>query len=370
MTPLHVQNYLRTSGTLEALARDYAVRHTRHGAYPNLVLLKYDQINSPMDNPLVQECRGIVLDQSDDWRVAARAFDKFFNYGKPNAAPIDWATAHVQEKVDGSLIVFYHYGGQWQTATTGTPDASGPVHNGTVRFADLVWETAQNQHLKLRSPEHTYLFELTGPLNRVVVAHGEARLTLLGIRHTQRGAWVPQDELGAYYAGDVAVVREFAFDSFEAILESFAHLDPLAQEGYVVVDGAGNRVKLKHPRYVALHLLKSQANPRAYVEVLRAGETPELLAYFPELQPDFAPIRDAYNALADALDGDYARIKESADQKAFAQEAAQSRCSAALFAIRAGHCQNAREFLGTRAHLSLVLRLLEIKEELDKARGE
>ena len=91
--------------------------------YPNLVLFKYDQVNSPMDNPVVQECRGIILDEADDWRVIARPFTKFYNYGEPNAASIDWTTARVQEKVDGSLCAFYHYKGDWHVATTGTPDA-------------------------------------------------------------------------------------------------------------------------------------------------------------------------------------------------------------------------------------------------------
>ena len=33
----------------------------------------------------------------------------------------------MQEKLDGSLCVAYYYQGDWHVATTGTPDAGGPV---------------------------------------------------------------------------------------------------------------------------------------------------------------------------------------------------------------------------------------------------
>ena len=156
---------------------------------PELVLFKYDQINSPMENPIVQECRGIILDEADDWRVIARPFTKFYNYGEPNAAPIDWTTARVQEKVDGSLCAFYHYKGDWHVATTGTPDAGGRVHNGERLFRDLIWETAQKHELRMLSPAHTYLFELTSPYNRVVVPHTNRvlRCSASGTRKRARG---------------------------------------------------------------------------------------------------------------------------------------------------------------------------------------
>ena len=121
MEQLAVQEFLRTGGTLDALAAQHAIKAVRHPAFPSLVLLKYNQIASDMSVPLVQECRGIILDEADGWRVVSRAYGKFFNYGEPGAAEIDWATARVQEKVDGSLCTVYEYAGNWHVATTGSP---------------------------------------------------------------------------------------------------------------------------------------------------------------------------------------------------------------------------------------------------------
>lgn len=359
---LTIQRYLRAEGTLDTLARDYAVKSVRHDAHPHLVLLKYDQIASPMEEPLVRECRGIVVDEADDWRVVGRGFDKFFNYGEPNAAEIDWSTARVQEKVDGTLCLFYHYK-TWHVATTGFPDARGRANLLPMTFGELIWQTADEARIRLLSPEHSYLFELTSPHTRVVVQHSETRLTLLAIRHTPTGCWVPLSEAAGLLTGNVDVVREYPLNSFAAIQETFASLDPLAQEGYVVVDGDGNRVKVKHPRYVAIHHLMDSSGPRRYVEMLRSGETPELLTYFPELESELAPVRTAYEALQAEIDADYARLKEIDTQKEFALEALKTRCSAALFAIRAGQCASATEYLARRAQLPYVLRLLGVKEE-------
>src|SRR5579859_5396432 len=280
MTILHVQRALRGAETLDSLALNMAIKSARHAAYPNLVLLKYDQINSPMDHPIVQECRGLILDEADDWNVVARPYDKFFNYGEPGAANIDWNTAHVQEKVDGTLCVFYHYRG-WHVATTGFPDARGRANDLPMTFHDLIWQVAHEVGLEFRSPAHAYLFELTGPHNRVVVTHDRNRLTLLGIRHNRTGNWISLEDREQYLAGDYPIVREFPLASYMEVIATFATFSPLQQEGYVLVDGEGRRVKVKHPGYVAIHLLKASATPKRYVEVLRLGETWELLAYFP-----------------------------------------------------------------------------------------
>jgi hypothetical protein len=361
--PLLIQQYLRGHGTLETLATEYAIKHARHATHTNLVLLKYDQINSPMAELIVRECRGLILDESDHWRIVARPYEKFFNYGEPNAADIDWSTSCVQEKVDGTLCVFYHYAGHWHVATTGLPDARGRANTLPMTFHELIWQAAEASGLRLLSPEHTYLCELTSPHTRVVVAHLETRLTLLGIRHTETGAWASLADRDVYIEGRISAVREYGLGSFAELLATFASLNPLQQEGYVVVDGRGHRVKVKHPAYVSIHLLKEDATPKRYVEVLRGGEAWELLSYFPELAVTFDPIRGAYEALIAVIDADYARLRDIPTQKDFAAEALSTRCSAALFALRAGKCASAREFLATQAQLPFVLRLLGIKEE-------
>lgn len=48
-------------------------------------------------------------------------YKKFFNFGEDCAATIDWNTAKVQEKIDGSLISLYWYDDSWHISSTGCP---------------------------------------------------------------------------------------------------------------------------------------------------------------------------------------------------------------------------------------------------------
>lgn len=340
------QDFLRHQGTLADLEEIGNIRAKRHGDFPNLVQLKYNQIASPMGHALVRQCRGIILDEADDWRVVARPFDKFFNYGEPHAAAIDWGTARVQEKVDGSLCILYWYRDAWRVATSGAPDAGGDVNGQALRFRDLFWETWSA--LDYREPEDTgvtFLFELCSRRNRVIVRHDVASLTLLGLRIADSaGTELPLEAAGHY---GWRRVRSFPLQSMADVEASFESMSPLEQEGYVIVDAAFNRIKVKHPGYVAIHHIKDGFGPRAILEAVRQGETPEILASFPEWQASFAGIESAYSTLAAELDADYARLASIETQKAFALEALKTRCSAALFQRRAGRIADVREHLAT-----------------------
>ena len=130
---LAIQKYFRELAdqdnalTLKKLKVTYGINSKNHPEFKNLIHLKYTQSVSPMQEAIVQDCRGIILDTKDDWNVVSMAFSKFFNHGETKAATIDWTTATVQDKADGTLCVLYAYADGWHIATTGTPDAGGRI---------------------------------------------------------------------------------------------------------------------------------------------------------------------------------------------------------------------------------------------------
>lgn len=362
---LEVQKFL-AENTLEDLLTRYSVKHRRHAKHPNLVLLKYDQIASPMAEPLVRECRGLILDEANSWAVVGRAFDKFFNHGEVHAAPIDWSTARVQEKVDGSLCMLYHYAGEWHVATTGTPDASGPVNLSGHTFANLFWKAFHAKGLPLPDEEAVLIFELTSPFNRVVVRHAEPSLTLLAARSRAMG-WT---ELPVrHFEDSYPVVREHPLPSLADVMDTFRTLDPLQQEGYVIVDAAFNRIKAKHPGYVAIHHMKGNGTgptDKRLLEVIRAGESAELLAHFPEWGEAHGRVNSAYESLAEELAGQYAEWCGIPIQKDFALKACTSRCSGALFAVRSGKAPSIRAFLASM-RVEALMQVLGLKEAQEEA---
>lgn len=97
---LELQKYLQTKSP-EDLTKELFIDVKPHKEYPNLLLFKYSQIDSPMSNPIVQECRGIILDKDNNWNIVSYPYKKFFNAEEPNASVINWETANVYEKLDG-----------------------------------------------------------------------------------------------------------------------------------------------------------------------------------------------------------------------------------------------------------------------------
>jgi hypothetical protein len=365
-----VQTFLRSGGTLADLAGKYAIKATRHRSLPHLVSLKYNQIDSPFGEQIVRECRGIVLDESNGWACVARGFDKFFNHGEGHAAEIDWSTARVQEKVDGSLCTLYRYGDELHVATTGTPDGAGMVGHTGVRFSDLFWSALAEvgaEHV-LDLDGWALLFELTAPENRVVVPHAKRGVTLLAARHWSGGEMPPVEAAGRFFAAGCAppVVREFPLQGFDAIAETFASLPPLHNEGYVVVDGAFRRVKVKHPGYVAIHHAKDGLTPRAFVQIALSGEASEVVAAFPDLQADLDAVREKVDALCARAEADFAAHRHIETQKEFALAIRHLPHSGALFQLRAGRVRTAREFFAT-AHVDAVMRLIGMKAANDDA---
>lgn len=347
-----LQKWLLGGGSIEELNRFKGINAKRHQEFPHIILFKYDQIGAPEGDPLVNECRGVILDESDNWRVVSRAFDRFYNYGSVHCQEIDWTTARVQEKLDGSLAVMYYYEGEWRVATSGTPDASGNINGGSKTFKDYFWEAYGDREL----PDHTapiqscLVFELTGPLNRVVVPHNEVKLTLLTVRNvddTNMSEW-PRwavDHVGYQLGFDV--VKEFPLQSIDDISKTFETMNPLHQEGYVVVDGNFNRVKVKHPGYVALHHAKDGMGPKAFLEVARKGETSEVAIAFPEfggqIEKAAGAIRGLEDCILEAWDSLGHRGLQDAPQKDFAIGVMtyHKEYSAALFAIRSKKTPNA-----------------------------
>ncbi len=334
-----IQEFLRNGGTLEQLKERYSLNIKQHGTYPQLWQVKYDQISSPMHEPLVKECRGIIVDSNDDWACVARPFDKFWNLGDFYADKVDWANARMTEKLDGSLIVMYHYAGKWHVATSGTPDASGPVYGYPMDFKELFWKTFEGMGLKLDDlydhfdTNYTFMFELMTPYNRIVVPHKECTVKLIGIRNRNNGK-----ELAPMFGPPKwPCVEAIPVTSDALVIETFTRMSALSQEGWVVVDQNFNRVKVKHPQYIVLHHMRGNGtpSPKRALEVLLAGEHEEVLTYWPEWKPLFGTVGSRLGCLIAELKDKYAAIEGLQIQKDFALEAQKTRCSGALFMLRA-----------------------------------
>lgn len=333
MNKLLIQQELRTGRPLHELVARYNLLVKRHERYNNLVHFKYDQLESPMREQLVQQCRGIILDEDENWRCVSRPFDKFFNMGDPNAATFDWKFARIHEKLDGSLMVLYNYRGIWHVASSGTPDASGEVNGFGFTFKELFWRVWNERKYQLPLLAHiTFMFELMTPYNEVIVRHPENRLVLIGARQRDTGLYEP---LHRFDGWGWEVNKMLSWQSLADLMKF--NFDPMKMEGYVVSDAEGNMVKLKHPGYVIAHQLKGSFSPRMVIEAVRSGDFAEIVATFPEWRDDFMVVKNTYDKLANRITGVWLATKDTPVKKDFALKVKALPFSGVLFGLYDKH---------------------------------
>jgi hypothetical protein len=337
---LAIQQELEKIG-LEQVIAQYSLKASRSAKYPGLVHLSYT-FDSPMNVPAVQQCRGLII-REDDFTIVAYPYNKFFNLHEGNAAPIDWKTACVQEKLDGSLIILWHYQGAWHVSTSGSIDASGEVNDFGFTFEELFWKTWVDLDYDLEDvfTDFTYMFELMTPYNQIVVKHPKSRIVLHGARSLK--ADMKEFDPEFFTTADAGLgynwvrAETYPLHTVEEVLAAADKVNPKFGEGFVVSDKDFNRIKIKSPAYVALHHIKDKSTSRKYLlDVALAGEAAEMAAYFPEIAPMLMDLALKVDICLTSAEYIYEKYNPLESQKEFALEAVKHPFSALLFGRRNG----------------------------------
>lgn len=329
---LKVQEYLKTN-TLAQLTEELGIKAKVYEE-DNLVLLDYDQINSPKMHPIVIECRSLIL-TLDTFDVVSRKFDRFFNLGE---APelyedFDFENAVVMEKADGSLIGIYHnpHTSRWEISTRGMAKAEGEHMAGGV-FRDKVLAAAgfvdegefQLYAFEKFSKTNTYVFEYCSPENRIVTKYDEPHLVLTAIRD------IYGEEANAYtlnWCGiclrDLRVRSVKTYDAKKPEeLRELANALPNLEEGFVVwCETTGRRMKVKSSTYLVAHKLRGndpKPTRKNMMSLVLEGEVDEFLAYFPEWQEQVDAAQQEVNAFCDVMLIAYTQNMHIENQKEFA----------------------------------------------------
>lgn len=342
MPTLLVQEYLRSGKTLADLEAEFGIEHRLHKEFPNLAQLKYNMIDSPMAEKIVQECRGLILDAANNWEVVSFPYTKFFNYGEGLAHPINWTTdgatlspdLRVLEKIDGSLMCLYWYNGSWRVSSSGLPDANGTVELLSITFSELFWQTwAELGYTLPDDKNYTYMFELCTRFNKVVIYHPVSRIVLHGVRDiTTHQEYLPQDVASKY---GWECVKFYDFSSMDEVLAMAETLEAMKQEGFVVLDAATfNRIKLKTPQYVRIARMRDGLSYKNILDTIRLNESSEFLTYFPEFMELYTEVEAKFNALVSEIERVYEEIRHIEVQKEFALIAVKYPFSGTLFNMR------------------------------------
>jgi hypothetical protein len=327
---LSLQKYLRNGKTTEDLLIEYDIHSKRHSKYPNLILFKYG-LSTPMSEQLSREARGIILDENNNWAVVCYSYSRFFNYGESFAAEIDWSSAKV--KADGSLMQVQWYDGKWQVASSGTPDAGGNVQDFPLTFAELFWRTWET--LRYNLPTNTnlcYAFELITPYNRVVCRYDQPRIVLHGVRDLVTLSELFPEPIAKECGWDV--VKSYPLQTLEEVVNFVKEFNPLTDEGCVICDKNYQRLKVKSPQYIALSRMKDGMGTKHLIELVRIGEAPEFLSYFPEFTEEYLVVKEKYETLANTIANSFANFYQIPSQKDYALAIKHLPYSGILFQLR------------------------------------
>jgi RNA ligase len=242
---------------------DGVVRRQTHPLYPELAIYNYSekaQFDRIWDD-VTNVCRGLIVAGDE---VIARGFNKFHNLNTEYVPETMEANLHgvplCTRKLDGSMGILYRWDGQWWVATRGSFDSE------QARWATKWY---RNQCVKPNwIPDHTAVFEIIYPENRIVVEYGFEGLVLLAIVDNWMGREAPRHVLEQY-----AKLNEIpAVDKFDKTLAECAAENRKNEEGYVLTYPNGVKVKVKFAEYVRLHRIVTGLNPKTIWEMLAKNE--------------------------------------------------------------------------------------------------
>lgn len=262
------------------------------------ILFKYSQINSDFSSEIVQEARGLILEDKT-WKILCYPFKKFFNFGEQYAAQIDWNNAVVTAKEDGTLIKVYYYKNQWRVATNGTIDAEDAELKSSCykNFKELFDAAAKNSNFDYNklNRNYSYLLELCSCFNTIVVRYNEPKLYHLTTRNN-----ITLEEIEVNIG--VEKPRQYALTSLEDCI-SLVSTFGVQQEGLVAKDKWGDRVKIKGEEYVRAHRMVNNrsVSVERVLDIIQLNEQSEFLSYFPEYEELFVKVKKAYNLFREEI---------------------------------------------------------------------
>lgn len=372
---MDIQQYLLTH-SFNDLAKD-------HGIYPGFgkkgkqdntkFSLNYDQIESKNSNPLTHECRGLILRRIQNKNiesldevigttvVVAKPFKRFFNYGQPEAAlkSLEGSDVLVMEKRDGTLGILYfdHLKTEWCIATRSTPEADLPIQNifeKDFTFSDLFQKCLKDMgyhnpddfYTQLDS-KFTYCFEITSPLNKVVVSYQKNELTLLAVIETTTGKEWNYNQLKNGVAG-IPFVQHWFLKTFDELISFIVGHNPSEFEGIVAMDSEGNRVKLKHPGYLALAHIKDSAcsSRRNLLELILLEKADDAYPLLPsDFQKELLSLQEKVNKMFSFYDEHFKSLPKEG-RKEFAIEVQNRKLwIGPLMNMFLGKCSSMKEFV-------------------------
>lgn len=253
---MQVQEYLREYG-IEMLTKTFSINAGYHETLP-LVILTYHPFLSPKNNPIVDQCRGIVM-ELESFNIVAKGLDRFYNYGEKNVVNdfvFDNCRAEVKE--DGTLIHMFCYKDQWLIAnrynfcedivgTRGTINNESPL-----TYEDLFYSICGKGFEQYLDKSVTYCLEMCAAENIIVKLYKTPSVYLLASFRDCVELDYVMPHFSPWLKPDTYMVT--SLNQVYLLIETLSENQVF--EGFVLVSNDNKRIKIKSSMYKILHNLK------------------------------------------------------------------------------------------------------------------
>src|SRR3989338_2682373 len=211
---MQTQHFLtQKNQSISSLHEKFKIRSSTHpdeSKYP-LIVLNYDNILSPREEPIVSECRGLVL-ELNSWKIVARGMTRFFNQHNPivssnvvdvgknstledhspsleKAKLFDYSNFSLETKEDGTFLLLFCYEGEWMIATRhnfcedylGIGTSGGDQKTYHDLFVEICGGLELNDIGKDLDPTMSYCLEMCSSQNEIVQVFSEPVIYMLTI---------------------------------------------------------------------------------------------------------------------------------------------------------------------------------------------
>ena len=253
--------------------------------------------------------------------------------------------------VHNSLIKLWYDNDEWHISTSGTTDAEKAdvqfEMNGITNYKELFLYASKDKiDYNRLDKRYTYMFELVGLENKVIVPYEVEDIYYLGRRDNYTLYEIPymkDDCVGVekckrpkYRVIDVVGNPKRLMRKLQEEVDSFTK-DDEHFEGYVISDESlKTRVKMKSTQYMELFFQKGNGifTPRKILLMILDSKDDDILSSFPEYKSQFDVVRRALCIWLENVKNDlrYMDTHTWEDKKSFAEWAKTTTNASIIFA--------------------------------------
>ena len=302
--------------TFNTIKSALEAKHLRVKWYKNLFIVTYSKKETTgldTTDPLVRECRGLIVNKNSPFDIVCKGFDMF---EETTDIPEDILTRNdgrLSVSIDGSYIRIYFNveSDRWCVATNRCIEAKKARWQSYRTFYDYFQDASTNKDSFLDfsklNKDHVYLFVMCHPENRIVRVHPNPMLYHIGT--------LDRSDNWTEIAEDIGLptppkVDKTFFCDVEKMKEHIDRLDWQAP-GYVAQwtdeGGQNHRSKIRNAKYQHINSLRGSKSSivEHYLDLRNDLDQKDRFIDFIKYYPEYALIEDTINMVVRSVHYQY-----------------------------------------------------------------